>query len=560
MATQSTAMRYSPTQIVGATTTNRYSLRPYQRKAIKETIAWMRKRSGNPVMWLPTASGKSVLVAELCRLTNQSGGRAIMVVPSKELAEQNHEKIAAFVGIDKVGVISAAMGRRDDPTKFDLIVATIGTIARVEPGNLGRVNLVIIDECHLVNPRQTGMYRKLIAGLQRYNQNLRVIGLTATPYRGNGVWLHASEESLFHGIATRIEMQTLLNDGYLSPLVPARPRARMKADGVRIDSKTGDFSISDLAATVNKRHLVEAACKELVELGHDRQRWMVFCVTIEHAEHVCSMLKSLGVSAVLITGKTPRVEREQSIALFRSGHYRAIVNVAALTTGFDVPEIDLIALLRNTRSPVLYTQIAGRGMRIADGKQDCLWCDFTDSTAILGPVDRLEGRTPSKKKVEPALRKCPECGEQIHTGFANCPVCGAEIPKEEREMVNHMTTVMGADVLTATSKQVINEHKVDSVSYHKHIKRNAPDAPPTMRVDYQCGLRSFSEWVCIEHSGYARAKAILWWQQHMTGDMPKTVDDAISICKIAARIPACIVVEETGKYPAIKGKKWETSE
>jgi len=535
--------------------TTRYALRPYQAKAIEETIAWMREHEGNPIMWLPTASGKSVLVAELCRLSAEHGRRVLMIVPSKELAEQNHEKIAAFVGSDRVGVLSASMGRKDDPLGFDLLVATIGTVARMEPGNLGHIGLVIVDECHLVNPKSAGMYRKLIDGLMRFNQRLRVIGLTATPYRGNGIWLHTGDERLFHGIATQIEMQTLLDAGYLSPLVSARPQARMKAEGVRIDSKTGDFAVNELAAAIDKQHLVQAACRELVELGRDRQKWMVFCVTIQHAEHVRDALRFLGVNAVLVTGNTPKREREQAIALFRSGHYQAIVNVAALTTGFDVPEIDLIALLRNTRSPVLYTQIAGRGMRIADGKQDCLWCDFTDSTAVLGPVDQIIGRNPSKtkRKAAPILRRCLECGEPINRAFDECPVCGEPVPEEEREVINHQATVIEAEVLSAGKPESkINTYTVDRVTYHEHHKRNDPQAPPSMRVDYHCGLRTFSEWVCVEHSGYARAKAVAWWKANVPEHgFPNDVREAIALAAVDAVVPQELVVDESGKYPKI---------
>ena len=510
-------------------------------------------------MWLPTASGKSLLVAELCRLSAQHGRRALMLVPSKELAEQNHEKIEAFVGDGRVGVLSAAMGRKDDPSGFDLLVATIGTVARMEPGNLGHIGLVIIDECHLVNPKQAGMYRKLVDGLSRYNPRIRVIGLTATPFRGNGVWLHAPAESLFDGIATRIKMQTLLDSGYLAPLVSARPVNRMRADGVRIDSKTGDFAINELAAAIDRTDLVDAACDELVELGRDRHRWMVFCVTIEHAQHVKAALLERGVRAALVTGKTPKREREKTIELFRSGFYRAIVNVAALTTGFDVPEIDLIALLRNTRSPVLYTQIAGRGMRIAEGKTDCLWCDFTDSTQTLGPVDQIAGRDPAKRrgKQDAPMRKCVGCGEEIHAGFRECPLCGAAQPEPER--VTHDQTVSQARVLAQSRPVQANRRRVDGVTYSVHRKRGNPNATPTMRVDYVCGMATFSEWVCVQHTGFAKTKAMTWWDAAVPGiEMPDTVEEAVELARKHAREPVSVVVDLSEKFPKIVRREYGT--
>lgn len=549
-----------------------YQLRPYQQAAIDETISWFRaNENGNPIMWLPTASGKSLLVAELCRLSLhgfKQQSRVLMIVPSKELAEQNLEKISSLIGQERIGVLSAAMGRKDCPTDFDVIVGTIGTVARVHPGNLGRIGLVIIDEAHLVPNKDTGMYRKLINGLKQFNATLRCVGLTATPFRGNGVWLHQGIDPLFSGISTRIKMKKLLNDGFLSPLVNQGTSLRVGSDDFRVDSKTGDFVLQDIADSMNRAEIIAEACNEIVSLGADRKKWMVFCVTIEHAKNIQNKLIGHGIAAALVTANSSKTERESLIAGFRSGRYRCIVNVAALTTGFDVPEVDFIALLRNTQSPVLYTQIAGRGMRIANGKQNCVWSDFTDSTLRLGPIDLIEGRDYRKTEAAEAIMKtCPECTTKIHAGFSKCPICGYDFPIEK---IKHYSQAQAAPILQATKEP--SDYEITSVLYRKHKK---PGSPDSMRVDYQSGLRTVaSEWICFEHEGYAKQKAIKWWRDrrnnrgsnelYPTPDneaYPTSTEEAIRLANYpwALPVPKIIKVDESEKYPKITKFYWRES-
>lgn len=541
----------------GTATTSRYILRDYQSRSIEEIIQWFYDNSeGNPVAWLPTAAGKSIIVAEMCRMLLHDfevPQRVIMIVPSKELAEQNHEKIVSLVGDDRVGVISAAMGRKDHAPDFDIIATTIGTIANYHPGNLGKVGLVIIDEAHLVPTKDQGQYRKFISALQVYNPKVRVLGLTATPYRGNGVWLHMGEDPLFSGIATRVEMSELLDRGYLSPLITGRSDMTISAEGARIDSRTGDFQIGDLARILDRDSITSRACDEMIRLGQDRKKWMVFAVTIAHAEHIQSELISRGIPAGMVSAKTPKRERGETIEAFRNGAYRALVNVAALTTGFDVPDVDLIALLRNTRSPVLYTQIAGRGMRIAEGKTDCLWCDFTDSTLQMGPIDKIQGREPGGRRGDAPKRVCPKCDTEMHAGFVECPKCGEKFP---REVITHEDKVIAAPIMAASQERIIEEIEVDRVFFYRHVKRGAVGAPPTLRAEYQCGLRTFKKWLCFDHpkGSLARRKAVEWWWLHDRSQVftvvPNSVDVALRHSDVLAK-PKTIRVDVSKKYPEI---------
>jgi DNA repair protein RadD len=531
------------------------SLRHYQHRVIyDELLPWFETHpEGHPIVSACVGSGKSIMIAELCRhaVTAYEGyrSRILMLVPSKELLEQNAAKLTAIAPDLRIGIVSASAGRKDVAFDKDVVVATVGSVIR-NPGNLGRLDLIMVDECHLVARKDTGQYRELIAACQRFNPALRVIGWTGTPFRGNGVWLTEGEERLFTDIAARVSMPELLAEGYLSPLVPGVTKIQVSGNDIAVDAKTGDYKINALAEKLDQKELTAQIAEEICNLGADRKKWLVFGVTVSHADHLAWALRNLGISAALVHGKTPDKERDRLIKDFRSGYYRALVNVAVLTTGFDVPDVDLIALVRNTKSPVLYTQIAGRGMRIADGKADCLWLDFTDATMTLGPVDKIKGRAEPKRDGESGapFKICDDCGASNPTGAAACAQCGFEFPAPKRIMHSQAN---GADILSGAHFGY-KELPVVKVTYHSHQKKGTDDVF-ILRVNYWSGMRvACSEWICLEHTGYARAKAEKWWKERFTGKfdlpVPNNVVEALYMTDWL-KTPSRILVKYGGKYP-----------
>lgn len=535
------------------------NLRPYQVRTLEELDAWFEENeTGNPIVHACVGAGKSVMIAEFCRraVLDYPGYRAriLMLVPSKELLLQNYEKLSPLMFDMYIGIISASAGRKDTAYDKDVVIATVGSVAK-NPGMLGRLDLIIVDECHLISRKDTGQYRKLIADCKRYNPQLRVIGLTGTPYRGDGIWLTEGKERLFTDIASRVTMRELLDAGYLSPLVNAETETHIDASTVRMQN--GDFMIHELAKRIDQDGLTQTIAQQIVELGKDRAKWLVYCVTVEHAGHMAEALKTLGISVAVVSANTPAAERDRIIKDFKAGRVRCICNVAVLTTGFDVPELDLIALVRNTRSPVLYTQIAGRGMRIAEGKQDCLWLDFTDTTLVMGPVDQIKGRAEPKptnkadgESVAP-FKVCPECGASVATAVLKCPTidCGYEFPPPA---TNVNGEISNANVLT---KIGFNTYNVVRVTYSEHQNRKDPSKPPTLKVTYWSGMKPIcSEWVCIEHSGFARVKAERWWYERINAPIPLpkplTVVDALAQTEWL-RTPGQIVVREGEQWPEL---------
>lgn len=525
-------------------------LRPYQERCLADLWAWFERHDdGDPIVEASVGAGKSVLIAETCRraIGMAPETRILMVVHVKELIQQNLQKLLAVWPQAPVGVYSASVGQRQ--LGRAITYATIGSVAK-RAHQLGQVDMLLIDECHLVSPREQTMYRKLIDDLRRYCPAMRVIGWTGTAFRGDGVWL--TQGGLFSAVAARVTMAELLRDGYLAPLATVTTETRIDTEGVRTSG--GDYVVSALAAATDKAELVRATCGEIVRLAAARRMWLVFAVTIEHAEHVAAELRDQhGVPCAVVSANTPAGERDQRIRDFRAGRLRALVNVAVLTTGFDVPDLDCIVLLRATQSPVLYVQIAGRGMRTADYKTDCLWLDFSDTTERLGPVDQVRGR-PKPEPGQAPVRLCPECSSQNPASALTCSSCGHEFPAPaEPERIKHATKVNGAAVLSSPEPVW---HTVTRVGYRRNAGRDGK--PDTLRVDYISGLRCVvSEWVCLEHpAGWARAKAHAWWAHRSGGRAaPAGIDEAI---KRAGELiePQRVAVKKAGKYDEVGGFEW----
>jgi superfamily II DNA or RNA helicase len=243
----------------------------------------------------------------------------------------------------------------------------------------------------------------------------------------------------------------------------------------------------------------------------------------------------------------------------RSGKVAVVGN----TTGFDAPCIDAIAILRATMSPGLFAQMVGRGLRKHDSKQNCLVLDFGNNIERHGSLDdRNYGRATSSKpgSAKPQEkngrgRECLNCKLDVPAGEPECPECGFRFPG--RHQANADTDSQ------LTGEVPPEEWRIDVCRWGKHFKRNDPEAPPTLRIDYECQpvdgpsgnltAKHVSEWVCIEHEGFARVKACLWWQQRSISEVPSTVDEALELLnRGACRMPAKVTTVRDGKYQRIK--------
>lgn len=518
--------------------------RSYQVEAVHSVYHYFQAKAGNPVIAMPTGTGKSVVIAMFLESVMQYAGQRVMVLTHvKELIQQNYEKLKALWPMAPAGRYSAGLNKKE--TLFPITFAGIASVAK-KAHLFGHIDLVIIDEAHLVSPSEETMYQHFLGSLKEVNPHLKVIGLTATPWRlGTGSIV---DDGIFTDICFDITtvgaFNRLIAEGYLAPLVPRHMRQMLDVNGVH--TRGGEFIASELQGAVDKHEITHAALQEVLEVADDRNHWLIFASGVEHAVHIKDMLLDMGISAVAIHSKMSNAERDEAIEGFKSGKYRAAVNNNVLTTGFDFPGIDCIVVLRPTASPVLWVQMLGRGTRPAEGKQNCLVLDFSGNTRRLGPINdpvipRKKGGGPSQ---EAPVKLCGQCSTYNHASVRVCCNCGAEFTFETK-LQHHASD----RELIRGDAPVTEVYKVDHVTYSRYEKM---ERPPMIKVSYYCGLQSFNEYVCIEHEGFAGRKAREWWRLRTSEPMPSTTDEALELvsdyCKAATHLRVWV---NKPKYPEI---------
>jgi DNA repair protein RadD len=472
-------------------------LRDYQQRAIDELYQWFNDGGeGNPCVVLPTGSGKSHIVAALCKDVLQSWPetRVLMLTHVKELIEQNAEKMRQHWPGAPMGIYSASLGRRNlaEPITF----AGIQSVRNKAP-QIGHVDLIIVDECHLIGHTEAGGYRKLIDQLTAINPSIRVIGLTATPYRlGHG--MITDKPAIFDALIEPVTIQELIHKKYLAVLRSKVTKEKLSTEGIK--KRGGEYIESEMQAAFDTDDHNAAVVDEVISLAGDRKAWLFFCAGVEHAEHIAEELNARGIVAACLTGDTPKSQREQIIADFKSGAIRALTNVNVLTTGFDYPDIDLIAMLRATMSPVLYVQMAGRGLRPKSHTDHCLVLDFAGVVETHGPITAVAA--PKKRgdgTGEAPVKVCDTCGELVHISAKECPACGALFPEPEKPKLQlRDVDIMGIDP---------TEMSITDWRWRKHTSRAS--GKTMVAVDYYGGLSDpvITEYFAITHEGHAGAVA-----------------------------------------------------
>jgi DNA repair protein RadD len=522
-------------------------LRPYQREAVAAVYDYLRTRDGNPCVVIPTAGGKTPVMAAICRdAVGRWGGRVLILAHVKELLEQAVEKLHVMAPDlwMQVGVYSAGLGSRD--TRHPIIVAGIQSVYR-RAAELDAFDLILVDESHMLPPDGEGMFRTFLADARVVNPNVRLVGLTATPYRMT-TGMICGPDNLLTDVCYEVSVRELIVQGYLCPL---RTKAGLqKVDTTGLHVRGGEFVSGEVEALMDDEALVSEACGEIVEQTQDRRAVLIFAAGVAHARHVQAVLGGMGHECGFVCGDTPAAERAATLARFKGGTLKYLVNVNVLTTGFDAPNIDCVALLRPTMSPGLFYQSCGRGFRLHPRKTDCLVLDFGGNVLRHGPVDALKVDTREPGSGEPPAKECPVCHALIAAGYARCPDCGYEFPPPERE--KHEARAASAPILTG--QVALTEWPVQEVAYTVHMKRDAPpDAPRTMRVQYRLAVNVWrSEWVCFEHAGWARAKAESWWRQRTDLPVPDTAADAVAVAS-----DGCLAEPVAVTIRSVAGEKFD---
>jgi DNA repair protein RadD len=472
-----------------------------------------------------------------------------MLTHQKELIEQNAEKLRALWPDAPLGIYSASIGRR----QLDQITFAGIQSVRSRAKDIGHVDLAIIDECHLVSHANVGSYRRLLDDLLAINPALRVIGLTATPYRlGHGLITDAP--ALFDDLIEPTDVRELIKSGYLAPL--KSKHTELTYDTAGIHKRGGDFIESELSERVNTTAQNVSVVEEIILRGRERKTWLIFCAGVDHAYAVSEQIRACGINCDTVTGETSKADRERMLEEFKAGRLRALTNANCLTTGVDVPGIDLVAMLRPTASPGLYVQMAGRGLRIAPGKTDCLILDFAGVVATHGPLTDVQMPQPGKPTGEAPVKACPECAELIHLSYTVCPECGYEFPQRDRTR----WLKLHADDILGTSERRMD---VARWIWRRHVSRASGAA--MLRVTYYARAISdepLTEYYPVMHDGYAGRKAreelarILWNTKPEGLHLDRFDLDVISRALNDARPPRRLFYKRDGKFNRVHRREW----
>lgn len=538
--------------------------RPYQSEAVEAVYEHLRTKDNNPCVVLPTGTGKSLVLAQIAKDSVEKwNGRVLILAHVKELLEQNADKIRKLCPELKIGIYSAGLRSRD--TTEQVIVAGIQSVYN-KACELDAFDLVIVDEAHLISSEGDGMYRTFLADMKVINPHVRVIGLTATPFRLKG-GLICKPENILNEICYEAGLKEMIQQGYLSPLISRAGRAEANLANLHI--RGGEFISDEVAAAMDNDALVTSACREIVELTRDRKSVLIFTASVDHCKHVAEKIQAFsGKECAIVTGDTSPAERAEIIARFKGEFIPAdlfgtpkpplkfLANVNVLTCGFDAPNTDCVVMLRPTNSPGLLIQCAGRGTRLSPetGKSNCLFLDYGGNILRHGPLDMIKVKEPgSGKGGDAPAKKCPQCLALIHAGYTACPECGYVFPPKES---NDKMTQTASSAGVISGQVDYTDYVVLDVYYCVHEKRGAdPDAPKTMRVDYQVGFNEFkSEWVCPEHTGYARGKFEKWWHERaaLGCPMPRSAREAVSLAN-----EGLLAAPESITVKTIAGERFE---
>ena len=520
-------------------------LRPYQEKALEDLYRyWETERGMKPIVTLPTGGGKSLLIAEFCRrvCTENHDVRIMVITHSRELIAQNEAELKSYWPQAVTGIYSAGLNSRD--TEAQVLFVGIQSVYN-KVFTFPKIDIIIVDECHLVPHSEATRYGRFFGDMRTANPDVAIVGLTATPFRLDSGLLHEGPGAIFDGIAHSTSLTELIEQGYLVPAISKGGRNEIDLKNVHIQA--GEYNPSELAMAADDPRLIAGAVDEIVHHGSDRKAWLIYASGVTHALHIAEEVRKHDIECQVVTGDTPSGERDATLLRFRAGKLRCLVNVMVLTTGFNAPCCDLIALMMATQSTGKYVQIVGRGLRTAPDKKDCLVLDFGGNVMRHGVLDSID---PIKKKNifcmepgKPPMKRCPECGFILHAAVMVCPDCEHEFPAA----APHGCEAYDGAMLKSQQKPFVVEVKDFYCARHKKI-----GSPDSVRMEFVGPLdKVFPQWLCLDHPpGYARDKALAIVKQF--GGDAKTVDTALKTWHTWKK-PDKISVIPDGKFFKITG-------
>lgn len=549
--------------------------RYYQRHAARRvkkalSISISQALKIHPVVALPTGTGKSLVICMVIDdyLSENITKDVLIISHRSTIIRQDFKALEEYFPNTEIGIYSAKIGIKE---VRKITVASIQSIWK-KPELFNNVGLVLIDEAHTVNTENTGMYREFLQYLEA-----NYVGLTATPFRLGHGYIYKGKGALFNNLCYDLtsteNYNKLVEDGYLSKMFSYKTKLNFDTKG--LGKRMGDFIPKQLSKKFDKDEITAIACSEIVKAMKklDLNKCLIFAIDTEHADNINKKLNSYGVSSVSIHSNEK--EHKKNIRQFKQGEYKAAVSVEMMTTGLDDPEIDLLVLLRSTQSPSLHVQILGRGGRPLfacgyditrkkgrldaienGGKPHCIVMDFAGNLARLGPINAVIVEDKEKKEGgsgEAITKECPKCEMRSYGAVRVCSKCGYEFQFESKLQFESSD----GEIIR---KRKFNEKPVtpegtwldvENVEYQINSRKGKPSS---LKVSYRCGLRVFKEYVCIDHTGYARHRAKAWinWRLELNIRKPKNLRELYMIKHLLEK-PRRIFIVKKESWDVITG-------
>lgn len=555
---------------------NRY----YQDDAIAAVHHHLYNENTHPLVVIPTGGGKTPVISRVItdNIKEIPDIRIGVLSHQQELLTQGYRTLYNHSPLTSMGIYSAGAGKRDTRSQVQFlgIQSVYNKMDQLVGNHSAPFDLLLIDEAHLVPRTAETMYGRFIQEAHKKANWLKVVGLSATPYRTDSGSLLEGDGALFGDICYEIGTGTLINQGYLTPLISKLTDTKLDVTGV--GKAGGDFKPKELQEAVDVEEITRLACEEIMDKSAGRKSWLLFCSGVQHSINVANELKSHGVKAVSLTGDTPNGERRRILEDFKNGKITAICNVGVLTTGFDHVGIDLIALLRPTGSTGLYVQMCGRGLRVIyptgfdvenctheeraeailmGPKPNCLILDFGQNIHRHGPIDDIQLRKKGVREGSPAAtantKTCPNdgCDTVVAVQTRVCPDCGHEW--EFNETAKHDSTASTADILSGGKpKQEIKWVEVKSAHYQVWRK---PGSKPSLKVTWRSELGEHPKWFFFDGKPQSLYETKKWWEKicpENHSELPTSAEIAIDLLAESSDITS-IAVRKNPK----KKKYWD---
>lgn len=508
---------------------------------------------GNVLLCWPTGTGKSICPAifihEAMKLW--SNQRFMLLTHSSELVKQDAEALLSVWSNAPLGLYCAGLKRKD--VISPVIYGTIQSTYKIGANNFGHRDILWIDEAHLISDEDASMYLKFITELKIINPKLKVIGLTATPFRSGMGMLTDGKlwDEMVHDLTGMENFNKLIDDGYICKLI-APSRLTVKLDVSNVDIQRGEFVANQLQHEVDKAEITWKALQEACYYGQNRKSWLIFASGIDHANHIAEMLNKLGVDCASVHSKQSKDFNDNAIKDFKNFKLRAIANYGKLTTGFNHEGIDLIIMLRPTMSVGLWVQMLGRATRPYKYKSNALVLDFARNTPRLGQINNpIIPNKKGNKTGDLPIKICEACGVYNHIKAIHCDACNQPF-----EFQVKIVKTAGTDELIKTSEALIIEYF--DVTHAIYKKRQKESKPAYIEITYFSGMNNFKERMFPQSKN--RSFFANWWRQRHTSEPPLDADEALkhtSELRRPRRIRVHVNKIINGKnYPEVLDCEW----